>query len=527
MTHPNLVGSMMDPTFYPQPVEHVELIQTHISYIFIAGDFVYKVKKPVNFGFLDFTSLEKRQYFCEKEIELNRRLAPQAYLEVIPVYADSLGKLRLGKGPGEIVEYTVMMIKLPQDRMLKHLLSKKKAGIPEMKRIAEKIAHFHSKADTGGNIDEMGRADLVKFNWDENFEQTKKYIDVVLTLEKYDFIHDYVHSFMEREKFLFERRIIEQKIRDCHGDLHLEHICLTDGIVIFDCIEFNERFRYSDTASEVAFLAMDLDFNGYSNYADVFVEKYIEKSGDRDLALLLNFYRCYRAYVRAKVVNFRLDESELSQGDYEALSETAGKYYDLAFRYAAKPTKPVFILFAGLMGTGKSVLSKRIAPFLNAEIIRTDVLRKEMLNLDLAERHFEDFGQGIYSEQISENTYDLALKKAQQIIVNGKSVIIDASYKRRKERQKAQEMAQRLGVDFFIIECVCPESEIRKRLERRLNKKTEPSDGRWQLYELQKGDFEKINERGLNETQERKHIVIDTCLPIDKSVILTLRGIRL
>ena len=518
---------MMEPAFYPEKPQKVELVETHISYVFIAGDMVYKVKKPVDFGFLDFTSLEKRKEFCNQEVVLNRRLAPEAYLGVVPICEDRSGQLALGEGRGRTVEYAVKMIRLPQDRMLKALLYARKAGVADIEAIAAKVADFHAQAATGGEIDEMGKIETVRFNCEENFEQTKKYIGLAVTREKYDFVRDYVSAFMTREKALFEKRILEHRIRDCHGDLHLEHICMVNGIVIFDCIEFNERFRYSDTASEVAFLAMDLDYNGYSEYAKSFVAAYIRASGDHDLIRLLDFYRCYRAYVRAKVISFRLDEPDMTGASRRAVSAAASRYYDLALGYAARPQRPLLILTAGLMGTGKSALAKNLATLLDAKVIRSDVLRKEMLHIAPSERRYEDFGDGIYSERISEETYAQALSMAEERLAGKQNAIIDASYKRRKEREKAKEAASRIGADFVVIECVCPEDEIKSRLDRRAHKTKEPSDGRWEIFQSQKADFEPINGNPeMPELPDRAHIVIDTSSSKEQSLIQALRAIR-
>lgn len=521
MTHPRLVESMADPAFYPQHPEKVETLQTHISYVFIAGDLVYKVKKPVNFGFLDFTTLEKRRRFCEQEVTLNRRLAPDAYLGVVPICEDEAGRLHLGEG-GRIVEYAVKMIRLPQDRMLKVLLAQGRVGPERMKDIAAKIADFHARAATGGEIDEMGKIATIRFNCVENFEQTEKYVGLAVTREKYDFMRDYVDFFLAEQRELFERRIAEHRIRDCHGDLHIEHICLVDGIVVFDCIEFNERFRYSDTASETAFLAMDLDFNGYSEHARVFIDSYIRSSGDRDLRKLLDFYMSYRAYVRAKVISFRLDQPGLAEAERKQILETASRYYELAFRYAARPLRPVMVLISGLMGSGKSVMARNIGSYLDAKIVRMDVVRKEMLQIAPTERHYEEFGGGIYSEKVSEDAYKLALSTAAGELEEGRSVIVDASFKRRSERLKAKEIAERTGAEFFVIECVCPESEIKRRLKRRMSNLEEPSDGRWEIFQAQKRDFEPITELPGNA-----HIVVDTSAKREISALKALRGIRL
>ncbi len=509
MTHPKLVEAMSNPEFYPHRSQGVELIQTHISYIFIAGDYVYKVKKAVDFGFLDFTTLEKRRHYCNEEIRLNRRLAREIYLGVVEICEDADGNLFLGKGAGT-VEYAVKMKRLPQERMLSTLLPEGKVDKSIMKPIAGKMVDFHENAATGGEIDLVGGVETIRKNHDENFEQTGPYINITIPENSYRFIRSYIYRFMEEQLPLLKKRVAAHRIRDCHGDLHIEHICITDDILIFDCIEFNERFRYSDVAAEVAFLAMDLDYNGYPDYADAFKNHYIKYSGDDEINTLLNFYRCYYAYVRGKVTSFRIDDEAIQKEERKKAAETAIRYFDLAYTYAARLEKPSLILVAGLMGTGKSVLAKNIAPRLGAEILRSDILRKEILNIYPTERYYEDFGKGIYTDDISRKTYQRALDLAEEKLIEGKSVIIDASYKDRDERIKAADTAGRLNAGFFVIECFCPDEIIKKRLDSRMADVDEASDGRWEIFQTQKDKFDEIT--------EVQKITIDTSLTEEESV---------
>jgi len=493
MTHPLLIEAMKMVNFYPHNPAEIELIETHISYVFIAGYIVYKVKKPVSFDFLDFTSLEKRKFYCEEELRLNKRLAPNTYLDVVSISRDSKGNITLGKGV-EVIDYAVRMKKLPANRMLKTLLFQGLADEIIMDNLAEKIAAFHKQAQTGGHIDEMGDIENIRHNHKENFAETLDYINITIPEYQYKFIKDYVEKFLAEKKPLFEKRVADHKIRDCHGDLHLEHIYVADEIIIFDCIEFNERFRCGDVAEDVAFLTMDLDFNGYPRHADAFIESYIRHSGDTDLPALLNFYRCYYAYVRGKVTSFRLSQEELQENEREQITKNAARYFDLAYTYAARMDKPILILTAGLMGSGKSYQARELAARLGAEIIRTDLLRKELFNIKPTERRYEDFGQGIYSDDTSRIIYDKAYDLAAQKIKQGKAVIIDASFKKRVERQKAMEMANGLSVRFYILECTCSDEITRNRLEKRIQENDNASDGRWELFQAQKNDFDAINE---------------------------------
>jgi uncharacterized protein len=491
MTHPRLIEAMKKADFYPNNPAEVELIQTHISYVFIAGDIVYKVKKPLYFDFLDFTSLEKRKFYCEEELRLNKRLAWDTYLDVVAISQDSQGNPTLGEGV-KIIDYAVRMKKLPADRMLKTLLAQGLADEKIIDKVAKKIATFHQQAQTGGHIDEMGNIENIRHNNEENFAETINYINVTIPEYQYKFIEEYVNKFLTEKAILFEKRVANHKIRDCHGDLHLDHICINDEITIFDCIEFNERFRCGDVAEDVAFLTMDIDFNGYHRHAEYFMQSYIRHSGDIDMLALLNFYRSYYAYVRGKVTSFRLLQEEITPDERLEIIKNAKRYFDLAYTYAARLDKPVLILTTGLMGSGKSYQAQSLAERFGAEIIRTDILRKELLDIKPTERRYEDFDRGIYSDDVSRITYEKAFDLAAQRIKQGKAVIIDASFKKREERQKARELAQDLGVRFYILYCVCSDEITKKRLEERVWENDNASDGRWELFQKQKDDFDAI-----------------------------------
>ncbi len=505
MTDARIIEFMLDPSSYPHRPASVEMVQTHISYIFIAGDLVFKIKKAVDFGFLDFTSLEKRRHYCAEELRLNQRLAPETYLAVETICEAPDGVPMWG-GAGVPVEYAVKMKRLPEDRMLYRLLAKGEADLSVMDAIARRVFAFHKTAETGGEIDRLGSIDTVRHNHCENFDQTESFIDITIPEDQFNFIKKYALSFIEKNERLFKKRVEEHRIRDCHGDLHLQHICLADGIIIFDCIEFNKRFRYLDVAAEIAFLAMDLDFNGYADFSHAFVKAYIACSGDEDIRKLINFYRCYFAYVRGKVTGFKINDPAVGPEEQAAAVESASKYFSLALRYAAAFEKPALILTAGLMGTGKSVLARTLAAVLNAEIIRSDVVRKELLDISPTDRHYEEFGKGIYSKDISRRTYEKTVESAESLLRQGRNVIIDASFKEKRQRRMAYEAAQALGAEFFLLECFCPEEVIKQRLEARVKAGGDPSDGRWEIFQMQKDDFEPIDDRELHD----RRFVIDT-----------------
>jgi aminoglycoside phosphotransferase family enzyme len=326
-----VVTALLKPETYPQDVDKIELIQTHISFVFLTTNYVYKVKKAVNFGFLDFSTLEKRRAFCEKELDLNKRLCPEIYLEVVPINKSTSIKI---KGRGETVEYALKMKRLPQERIMTELLKENKVDKKKVDAIAEIVSEFHSKAQTNSEISQFGSLKIIKTNWDENFAQTAKYIDQTVPQAEFQLIQNKINDFITKNRTLFESRMADKRIRDCHGDLHSGNIFITEKICIFDAIEFNDRFRYSDVAADVAFLAMDLDFQQRSDLANYFIERYLAYSKDLQLTQLLAFYKCYRAYVRGKVINFRLDDPNITSKEKASAVYEAQAYFKLAAEYA-------------------------------------------------------------------------------------------------------------------------------------------------------------------------------------------------
>lgn len=322
---------LIKPSAYPEPTKKVELLQTHISFIFIAEEFVYKIKKPVNFGFLDFSTLEKRKYYCEQEVELNKRLSPDVYLGVVRI-TDEDGSLLI-EGKGDVVEYGVKMKKIPMDKLMEKILAEGKLTPDMVKKAAKKIAEFHENAATSPEIEKFGSKEVIKTNTDENFAQTQDYMGKTVTKTQFERIKKYTSDFYKSKKNLINKRIAEHRIKDCHGDLHMQHICFTEPIIIFDCIEFNNRFRYSDTAADIAFLAMDLDFHEREDLSRTLISAYIEHSKDTGIHDMLNFYKIYRAYVRGKVIGFQLDDPGISSEEKKKAKEKAKKYFALADRY--------------------------------------------------------------------------------------------------------------------------------------------------------------------------------------------------
>ncbi|MFC1899994.1 hypothetical protein ACFLYN_00200 [Chloroflexota bacterium] len=328
---PDMVQALLDPAIYPDTTSKVELVQTRMSFLFLTGDFVYKTKKPVDLEFLDYTTLQKRHFYCRREVELNRRLCPETYLDVVPINQDKNNYSLDGKG--KTIEYAVKMLYLPQDRMLDVLLLQDKVSPEMLSGIAGKLAGFHKIAATNDAISHYGDLESIITSTEENFIQSVKYISSTVSQKSYRLIKDYTNSFIEKNIPLFYERIADGKIKDCHGDLHAAHICFADDIYIYDCIEYNDKFRYCDTASEVALLAMDLDNYGKADLSKSFVDSYVKLSGDEDLLQLLNFYKCHRAYTRGKVESAKLDDTNISDEERTTVQASAIKYFELAESY--------------------------------------------------------------------------------------------------------------------------------------------------------------------------------------------------
>src|SRR4030043_402955 len=321
----SLKKAPLNPAIHPDHPGEIRLCETHISLVFLTGNYAYKVKKPVDFGFLDFTSIEKRKYYCEQEVTLNRRLAPTLYLGVIRITEED-NKIALD-GRGRVVEYAVKMKQIPEEFLMNRLLEKKEVTSGMIEAISEKLVRFYFTAETSDRIKSFAKPERVKQDTDENFEQTEKYIDVTIPGEVYEEVKHRTNEYLRTKENIFQQRIATDRIRDCHGDLRLEHIFWGDEISIFDCIEFNERFRYTDTAADIAFLAMDLDYHGREDLSEHLIQTYIEKSSDQDLMKVLDFYKCYRAYVRGKVESFRLDDPNIPEGEKRVAFQRAQKYF--------------------------------------------------------------------------------------------------------------------------------------------------------------------------------------------------------
>lgn len=504
--------AMQVPGFYPHAVDAVEEIETHISRVFLAGDYVYKVKKAVDFGFLDFSSLEKRRYFCDQEVMLNRRLAHDVYRGVAAIRLGEKGYTLDGNGD-RIVEYAVQMRRLPSSRTMEHLLQEDALDAGDLKDLGRLLAHFYQNARTGAHIDKIGSWETVRRNCHENFDQLKPFVDRWIDARTYAIVRASTYAFLNRRRALFAKRLQEGRVRDGHGDLRSDHIYFTDaGIRIIDCIEFNERLRFGDSSSDLGFLAMDLDFQGFGEAAATVLEAYIQHSGDDEVPLLINFYKCYRALVRAKVHCLTLKQAGADPEDAPDLHRAIDRHVALAFDYAVDFIRPTLWIVCGLIAAGKSTLAQALAEKLNVRLLRSDQIRKQLFTDDPEQSRTAAFGADIYSPHATALTYAHMLEQAQQEIEKGASVILDATFSQRKWRMEARRLAADTDANIVFIQCTAAEAVLKRRLRDR-DSQPSRSDARLQHYAAFKADYEP-----LDDIPSDHLISIDTALPLQEGL---------
>jgi aminoglycoside phosphotransferase family enzyme/predicted kinase len=471
----SLIRDLSRPGAYPFECASIEVHQTHISVVFLAGEFAYKIKKPVNLGFLDFSTLEKRRHFCDEEVRLNRRLAPSVYLGVVPVSLEN-GQARL-EGHGEPTEWAVKMVRLPAEATLEQRLARGVLTAEKIACLARMVAEFHAKATTSPAIASFGRFEVVQRNAEENFQQSRHDIGRTVHPEVFERLRLLSSATLKRLRPLIESRAERGVPRDTHGDLHLDHVYLfpdrppPDDLQIIDCIEFNDRFRYADPVADMAFLYMDLKFHGRGDLADSFANAYFRAAGDEEGRALLSFYTAYRAIVRAKVEGIELREREIDATERNAALARAKAHWLLALGELEEPRrKPCLILVGGLPGTGKSTLARGLAGSANFTVIRSDVVRQE---IDTA-------GADRYSPQQIDRTYRECLRRAEEAIFAGQRIIIDATFGREKWRAEFFDLARRYAIPALLFVCRADVETIGQRLGQRVG---DASEADWNVYQ--------------------------------------------
>lgn len=496
-----LIAALQNPALYPHPVEQFQVIETHISWVLLTGPYAYKFKKPVNFGFLDFTRLEDRRHFCEEEVRLNQRLTENLYLEVLPITGSETEPRLVGDGPA--IEYALKMRQFSQSQLLAEVQARGELTPAHIDALARRIAEFHRDTPQVAEDHPLCTPEAIIAPLRQNFEQIRPLLSEKADLLQLDALEAWAESSFLRLRPLLARRAQEGRIRECHGDIHLGNATLIDGdVVLFDCIEFNEPFRFIDIALDAAFLIMDLEDRNLKPLARRFLNAWLEHTGDHAALDLLNLYKAHRALVRAKVNLFRLGQETDPVTRAVILRQYRG-YAGLAESYSAIPSRFLAITH-GVSSVGKSHVALRLVEALGAIRLRSDVERKRMFG----EQRDTDKGQlaaGIYDAQSSEATYGRLHELAGLALRAGYPVVIDATYLRHAHRHAARKVAEATGTPFLILDCQAPEAVIAGWLEQRQAEGTDPSDATLDVIRAQQAGRD-----GLDEYEQAHGTRIDT-----------------
>jgi aminoglycoside phosphotransferase family enzyme/predicted kinase len=489
--HPPLIEGLLKPAAYGHPADAIRLAETHISWILLAGEFAYKIKKPVDFGFLDFSTPDLRRACCEAELRLNRRYAPDIYLAVVSITGDA-DHPRMG-GSGPAFEYAVKMRRFDETQVF-DCLAKDHRLLPEyFDALAETVAAFHAAIDRATSADAHGLPEHQQQPAEFNFSKIRPLLDDPADIASLDALHAWTRAeYARREPLLWERKNAGF-VRECHGDLHLGNIVLIDGRpTLFDGIEFNEDLRWIDTMSELAFLVMDLEVNGAETLAYRFLNRYLEITGDYAGLALLDYYRLYRAMVRAKIAQLTRAQLEDSV-KREAMLARYRSYVDYGLKLI-RPKKPRLLITHGLSGSGKSYLAARLAERLPAIRLRSDVERKRLAGFLAEARTGSTLGDGIYGAGMTERTYRHLADITETLLNAGHSVIVDATFLKREQREEQRRIAERCGADFRILDCQAPVEVLRERIRARAAAGNDPSEADLAVLEYQIAHREPLGE---------------------------------
>ena len=497
----DICRAMSEPAFYPHPAPGVERRETHISVVFLAGEWAYKLKKHKDLGFLDFRDPARRLHFCVQEVKLNQRLSFDVYHEVLGIHAGVTG---LCFGPVEgALEYAVKMRRLPDEASLEVLLREGPVKNEDVARLADALAAFHAKAERGQGIDAYGDYEHIRFNMEENFTQIRPVAQDLLDAQKWEFFRQVCRSFVANHVELFTRRVRGGRISDGHGDLRAEHVYFYHGVQVIDCIEFNERFRYGDCALDLAFLIMDLDRLGHADTGRALLRTYAKAANDPEVYALMDFYAAYRATVRLKVACFSLEHA----ADRNAVKEEIRGYLDLACRYAVSFGRPVLWVFCGMPASGKSTLARLVARALFMPLFASDTVRKR--EPDFPHDGVIAFDAGAYRPVLRGRVYASLFNLAQDELKKGRSVVLDATFSKAQWRESAIRLAKDQKAGLIFVECVCDPQTVRARLAQRESVSGE-SDARLIHFEDMIAAFEPLGQEAAGA-----RVTIDTDQALD------------
>jgi uncharacterized protein len=464
-SHDRLIQALTDHSVYEHPTTEIVVLQTHISWVVLTGPYTYKIKKPVNLGFVDFSTLAQRHFFCQEELRLNRRLAPQLYLEVVALYGTP--ERPRFHGQGAPLEYAVKMVQFAQETLLSHLIAAGQLQGAHIDCLTREVSAFHARIATADPMSRFGTPEALYQPVQENFQHLFDTIDDPVRQAHARALEAWCQRTFTARRATFVARKRDGFVRECHGDMHLGNIILLDDqVVIFDCLEFNEDLRWIDVASDVAFLTMDLEDRGRPDLAHRFLNSYLEATGDYGLLGLLPFYLTYRATVRAKVAGIRLGQNHLSPEEEEQVREAFGSYFDLAERYTSSSC-PRLLITHGLSGSGKTFATQQLVEATGTIRIRSDVERKRLFGLAPLERSTGRSDLNLYAPNATQRTYAQLAQQAARVIEAGFSVVVDATFLKRAQRDAFRHLAAQLNVPFTILEfCACAET-LRRRVAQR------------------------------------------------------------
>ena len=493
-----LVEALHNPQAYEHPVAAVHLIQTHTAWVLLTGKYAYKIKKPVDFGFLDFSTLEKRRHWCEEETRLNRRFAPDIYLGVAEIRG-TLKQPHTG-GSGPVLEYAVHMRQFPDKQLLSELAEHRQLEASHIDQLIEKIATFHQTTDHATPDSDYGQPGRIHHWVSENFLYLLPNLKTDEECEQLTRIRQWTNEQWQHLNHHFERRKHNGFIRECHGDLHLRNLTIIDGeITPFDCIEFNAELRWIDVISEVAFLIMDMDTRGYRPFSNRFLNGYLQLTGDYEGLILLPYYLVYRALVRAKVAILRRQQVAPQSQDYLESTADYRHYMQFVLQHMEKEP-PVLFITHGLSGSGKSTLGRALNQAKGIIQIRSDIERKRLSGLKVSERGKLEVDTGLYSSQRTEEAYQRLADLAALVIGAGFSVLLDATFLKESHRDLMRQLADRLQVRFLILHCVAPNTMLEQRIQVREEAGQDPSDATLQVLNAQRNKAQPLRNDERNVT---------------------------
>jgi aminoglycoside phosphotransferase family enzyme/predicted kinase len=467
-------AALKDPRCYPHAVNRVKLIETHISWVYLAGDYAYKLKKPVNLGFLDFSTLQARRHYCTEELRLNRRTAADIYLDVVPV-GGTADAPRIGAA-GAAIDYALKMRRFPQEALADQLAARGELGAERIDAMAAVIAGFHASIPAAPARSAFGSARSVAALALRNFDAIEALVSDPEEHERLERLRAWTRSEAARSREAFSARRRDGCVRECHGDLHLRNIVFLDGRPMpFDCIEFSAELRWIDVMSEVAFLAMDLLDHRLDAAAWRLLNAYLEATGDYAGLSVLRFYLVYRAMVRAKIACIRAQQPGNSVGERLSLKREYRGYLTLA-ESLARGSQPFLVLMHGLSGSGKTTVSQGLLERTGAVRLRSDVERKRLHGLAPRSRSGSGTQAGLYAPAATRKTYERLRQLARGIVESGWPALVDAAFLSRSERGAFAALARELGVPFVIVSCTAPESELRRRVEIRQTANSDASE---------------------------------------------------